>query len=213
MSNPEYSAMPDNYHIMWKFMVSLYPYDFYPVWITGKGNNIKGNVPDSPHYPVYNAIVNYGYQGVYQGDQARENQEVFNLASVAISEALQHEHFCCFIHFRDPDNTGHSVPSYSSYYYAAKIVDNHISQLMDLIPREVKVIYCSDHGFNFEELGEVETNHNYAPEGMMATNFPTSNISHITRQTIGRLIYKKMGGNPDSCLSGSDPYAMYGVDI
>lgn len=211
-SNDEFGAMPFDYHIMGRLIASFQGGDFYPVWITGKGHNIMGSIPDSPHYQVYEPIVVQGHAGVYHGDQERENDDVFNLAVPALQEAVNHEKYCCFIHFQDPDCTGHVHKGYNRYMDAAREVDVYVSQLMQLLTPDTKVIYCSDHGFNFIGLGEVEDNHSYAPKGMLATNFPVKPYSHITRETIGRLIYQSAGFDPDHCLADRE-YAMYGVDI
>ena len=131
---------------------------------------------------------------------------------LSLLNALTHDNFCCFIHFSDPDETGHLTEKYLKYCVAALLVDQLVAQLMTLLPADVDIIYCSDHGFNFTELGEVEDNHMFAPKGMVATNFNTSYFEYVSRQSVGRLIYKRMGGNPDYCGS-KIPYALYGVDL
>jgi hypothetical protein len=212
-SNVQYSSMPAKRHIMERLIDLLSERDFFPVWITGKGKNLKGDIIRSPHYPVYAHVHVQGEPGIYHGDLVRENLEVFELGAAALNEALTHDNFCCFIHFKDPDYTGHLDKSYLSYYDKALEVDQYIDQLMAMLPADVDVIYCSDHGFNFKELGEVEDNHNYAPEGMLATNFSTLPATHCTRESVGRLIYKRMGGNPDFCNAPDKYYGMYGTDL
>ncbi|MHC4944603.1 MAG: alkaline phosphatase family protein [Planctomycetota bacterium] len=212
-SNGEFSQMPPKHHIMERLFYAFWGFDFFPVWITGKEKYLTGNIPRSPHYPVYKYVNLYGLPGVYQGDKGRDNFEVYELATTAFLEALDHEHFCCFIHFQDPDYTGHLEKSYSKYYAKAEEVDQYIGQLISMLPSDVDIIYCSDHGFNFVELGAVENNHHYAPKGMVATNFPINPATHCTRESIGRLIYRRMGGNPDYCDAPDHDYAMYGIDL
>jgi hypothetical protein len=211
--NPDYGAMPAKHHIMERLILGFWGHDFYPVWITGKGKNLKGDIPRSPHYPMYAYVHVYGLPGVYHADVVRENMEVYELAAAALQEALKHDHFCCFIHFQDPDATGHLLKSYLDYYAKAEEVDQFIYQLMTMLPPDVDIIYCSDHGFNFTELGEVEDNHQFAPRGMMTTNFPLKPVTECTLQSVGRLIYRRMGGNPDSCDSPDYNYSMYGIDL
>lgn len=213
MSNTQYSPMPRDYHIMKKMMNMFEGDDFYAGWVTGKGGPLKGNEPDSPHYQVYAAINFAGHQGVYHGDKERENAEVYHLAGRALEKAVQHEKFCCFIHFREPDHVGHVTQRYAPFVEQAVEVDQYIASLMTQLPPDTDIIYCSDHGFNFEELGEVPDSHQYAPRGMVATNFATHPYDNVTRETVGRWIYTCAGGNPGHCLSMNKPYAMYGVDF
>ncbi|MFH1999274.1 MAG: alkaline phosphatase family protein [Planctomycetota bacterium] len=210
--NALYDAMPDDYHIMKKFMLKLRGKDFFAGWVTGKGDTIKGNIEKSPHYQVYSSIMN-GHLGVYHGDTERENSEVFDLAATTLGSAVQHENFCCFIHFRDPDYIGHQTLRYNLYLDRARQVDFYIATLMSYLPAGTDILYCSDHGFNFVELGEVYDSHHYAPRGMLATNFETEPCGNITRETVGRLIYTRGGGDPDHCFTKNHEYAMYGVDI
>jgi hypothetical protein len=211
--NNLFNAMPTDTHIMGRLM-KMYPLEkFFPVWITGKGYNIKGDAFDSPHFQVYKPIVLDGRPGVYMGDRERENEQVYTAASKALQEAITNDNFCCFIHFHDPDQTGHKKESYNEYLDAAREVDQYVYQLMQILPPDTEIIYCSDHGFNFTELGEVENNHHFAPRGMLSTNFILANATHASRQSVGRLIYKLAGGNPDFCETPSGVYSMYGVDL
>lgn len=82
------------------------------VWITGKGPWICGNINESPHFQVYNAMNVVGHPGIYHGDEERENEYVFNLATDAIGEMTRHDNFLAFIHFRDPDYTGHMLQDF-----------------------------------------------------------------------------------------------------
>ncbi len=213
-SNETFGAMPENGHIFGKLIAEFKDHDFYPVWISGKGPYVRGNIPESPHYQVYEQIVLNGHSGLYQSDLWMGNDKVYQIASQSLQEAVRHHNFACFILFGNPDGTGHKG-SYSNYVDASYEVNMYISKLMNILPPDTDIVYCSDHGFNFVEIGEVETGHHFAPNGMLATNFPTragTNVQ-VTRETIGRLIYKKAGGNPDNCVSGAISYAMYGVDL
>jgi hypothetical protein len=91
-------------------------------------------------------------------------------------------------------------------------VDAYINRLMALLPNGTHRIYCSDHGFNFTALGEVEDSHGFAPRGMVATSFATRPYLNVTRPTLGRWIYSLAGSDPDHCRIGENSYAMYGVD-
>lgn len=211
--NALYGAMPPDYHIIKKFMLKLRGQDFYAGWQTGKGGTIKGDIVESPHYQVYDPIVNGGHPGWYEADKERPNEEVFGLASSMLEEAVLHDHFCCFVHFRDPDYIGHETLNYGRFKQKAYEVDGYIASLMDMLPEDTDIIYCSDHGFNFVELGEVWDSHHFAPRGMLATNFETEFCKNVTRETIGRLIYARGGGDPDHCHTKNYEYAMYGADI
>ncbi len=114
-SNNDYDAMPTGMHIMAKLMRVYRQQDFFAVWITGKGKNIKGDIVRSPHNQVYRFIVSGTYPGIYHGDSERSDAEVFELAQQALSEAITHQNFCCFIHFANPDRTGHAQRDYDAY--------------------------------------------------------------------------------------------------
>jgi hypothetical protein len=211
--NDEYSAMPPDVHIMGKFIDYYAAQDGFAVWISGKGSAVRGNIPDSPHYQVYWPIVKQGQPGIYAADRWIGSGHVYSLAKPALQEAVNHQHFCCFVLFGNPDTIGHKTKRYDDFVAAARVVDEYIADLIEFLPPDTDILYCSDHGFNFTELGEIENTHFFAPKGMLATNFSTISHSHVTRESIGRLIFKRGGGDPDHLYSGSDPYAMYGVDL
>jgi hypothetical protein len=211
--NDVYQAMPVDTHIMGRLIKMHGASEFFPVWITGKGENIKGYAANTPHYQVFKPIVLEGKPGIYKGDRERSNQMVYLAAYQALSQALKYTNFCCFIHFRDPDHEGHEFMKYDRYLDAAREVDQYVFQLMQLLPPDVDIVYCSDHGFNFTELGEVEDAHQYAPRGMLATNFSLFEAPNATRESVGRLIYRRAGGDPDLCQTPYGNYAMYGVDL
>ncbi len=225
--NDNYGSMPKNIHILERLMNEFRTNDFYAVWITGKGKNIKGNIPESPHYGVYDSIVNKGFPGVYHGDKERPNEEVFHLAGRALQEAAGHDNFAAFVHFHDPDTTGHKTQDYREYLKAAGRVDAYIDALMKQLPEDTDIIYCSDHGFNFKTLGDVESSHGFSPWGMVATNADTLvadenqfgfggriiQAASVCQHSVGRLIYKLSGGNPHRCALWGKAYSMYGVDL
>lgn len=221
IDNSTYSAPLEFMHIMRKLMWKYRDEDHYSVWITGKGGNIKGNSSDAPHRELYYYLkMRKSYPGFYDADIGHSNDEVYALAQVALAEAVTHRNFTCFVHFVDPDHTGHIKANYADYLDAAlEEVDQYISLLMQLLPPDVDIIYCSDHGFNFKELGEIETGHRYAPWGMLATNFQTNNFECVPQDSIGRLIYARGGGNPDYTgaydrgAGITRAYRMYGIDL
>ncbi len=212
-SNKHYGAMPENVHIVGKIINDYADQDLSVVWITGKGNNIRGNLVDSPHYAVYDAVVNQGHPGVYYGDEGRKNHEVYRLAVPALKEAVRQRNFIAFVHFHDPDATGHRSRDYATYMQAARRVDRYIWALMQLLSDDTDVIYCSDHGFGFKELGDVKNSHAFNPWGMFATNFSILDVHCTEQASIGRLIYKRAGGDPHHCWSGDLEYSMYGIDL
>ncbi len=225
--NDNYGSMPKNMHILERLMNEFREKDLFAVWITGKGKNIKGNIPESPHYGVYDKIVKKGFPGIYHGDKERSNEEVFHLAGPALQEAALHQNFVCFVHFHDPDATGHMTQDYREYLKAAGRVDAYIDALMQQLPEDTDIIYCSDHGFNFRTLGDVENSHGFSPWGMVATNADTLvadenqfgfggrivQAASVCQHSVGRLIYKLSGGNPHRCLLWGRAYSMYGVDL
>lgn len=214
VKNGARNAMPDGIHIMGKLMDEFAEKDFYAVWIVGKGVGLlDGEDPESPHHPVYKRIVLEGRPGIYVGDKSRSDWEVFERAQEALREAALHRNYCCFIHFHNPDVTGHREKHPAAFCRAALSVDRYISELMKVLPPDTHLVYCSDHGFNFKELGEVEDSHGFAPQGMAATSFDTNTYRNITRTTLGRWIYSISGGDPNHCLASGFPYAMYGVDV
>jgi hypothetical protein len=212
VKNGDRAVLPDGIHIMGKVMDDFVDEDVYAVWIVGKGMGLlDGEDPRSPHHPVYRRIVEQDRPGVYLGDENREDLEVFQAAREALAEAARHRNFCCFVHFHNPDTTGHLTRDAGAFARAALGVDGYIRRLMGTLPDGVDVIYCSDHGFNFTALGEVEDSHGFAPRGMVATSFPTGRYRNVTRPTVGRWIYERAGGDPDHCEIQGRAYAMYGA--
>jgi len=206
--------MPRQLHIVDKLCDAYAGRDFFAVWLTGKGHNIKGRHPETcPHRDVFKNIAQNGH-GIYLGDKGRTNSEVFQLAVDVLPHANTHDHFLCFIHFADPDHTGHLTQDYETYMEKAFEVDDYIAQLMGLLPHETDIIYCSDHGFDFLSRGDAENNHTSSPHGMLATNFPTLPKQSVSQMAIGRLIYKRAGGNPNWTLNNiGKPYRMFGEDL
>jgi hypothetical protein len=235
--NRHYKDMPGNFHLIEKLAKAYEGRDFFPVWITGKDRNIAGykwykafenKTPQkreklrrkTPHHAVYELIVNNRHPGVYAGDYERDNDEVHTLATTALLEAVQHDNFLCFVHFHDPDHTGHyvvrnGIPNdYETYMDKALEVDTYIADLMNILPSNTNIIYCSDHGFGFTSQGDPQDEHACEPLGMCATNFPLTVTPYTSQLSIGRLIYRLAGGNPDYTDRGSGSiYRMYGEDL
>jgi len=216
-SNLTYGGMPNNMHVMKKLMEAYQDRDFFPVWITGKGQHIKGNKKESPHWEVYQSIVLGGHPGIYHGDEHREDEEVYRLAASAIKEAISHENFCCFIHFANPDNMGHTFNNYWVYMKSAWAVDEYISILMEMLPAETSIVYCSDHGFDFAHRGDAQNGHGYSPRGMVATNVGTKDYKNVCQMSIGRLTYKLAGQDPSHAKYYGKGrvivHNMYGTDL
>jgi len=232
-SNNDYEQMPRHMHIMRKLISAYKDEDLFLGWITGKGRSISGKrrtlfkdtpqVADvwGPHWQVKKEVLNGGHLGVYLGDEHRENDEVFNAASSALEEIRdnQYANFCCFIHFKDPDHAGHVDLDYDSYMAKAVEVDQHIWDLMGQLPANTDVIYCSDHGFDLRDNGDRNNHHNYSPYGMLATNFPTANYPVVDIMSVGRLIYRLAGGDPDDTsyrewdTDKVIKHPMYGIDL
>lgn len=205
-----------------------------------------------PHQCVNKLINKEGHPGVYEGDKARQNGTgaynngevyipgVHELAVPALQEMIQHDNFLAFIHFTDPDLTGHQVingniqapagqTQLDVYKQSALEVDNYIWDLMQILPSDTNIIYCSDHGFDFISEGDAQDHHDFSPLGMLATNFTTiytgltppqnpdgSSYFTTSQMSIGRLIYKLAGGNPDRALprkDGAEYYLMSGEDL
>jgi hypothetical protein len=214
-SNGIYERMPWRYHIVEKLCAAYLNRDLFTVWLTGKGGNIKGRWPmESPHRSVFKSIALDGDPGVYLGDEDRTNSDVYQRATKALSVATKKPNFLCFVHFSDPDKTGHLTKDYDTYMEKAWEVDNYIAELMDILPPATDVIYCSDHGFDFTSLGDTNTGHKCSPHGMLATNFETVPKQSVSQMAIGRLIYKRAGGNPNWTLNNiGKSYKMFGEDL
>lgn len=211
--NKDYDALPHGTHVFPRIMNDYKELDLFSLWLTGKGHNIRGDIPESPHYEVSYKIRLPGTPGHYLGDAQRDSENVYRLAATFIMQAAIHENFICFIHFADPDQEGHLAQNYDDYLDKAMAVDEYIYDLMHLLPDNTDVIYCSDHGFNFTSLGDTETGHQYAPQGILATNFPIRDTPYICQHSIGRLIYTRSGGNLDDLRSGANRFQMYGIDL
>jgi membrane-anchored protein YejM (alkaline phosphatase superfamily) len=171
---------------------------------------------------VYEKIVLEQKPGVYHGDASRDNQEVYNLAVPAITEMVSHTNFIAFIQFHDPDKTGHvlarsgSATAYNDYMSKALEVDTHIANLMTLLPANTNVIYCSDHGFDFQTNGDSRNHHDYSPRAMLTSSVPFTDVSFTSQMSTGRLIYTLAGGNPDHVKRqpwNVKNYKMWGDDL
>jgi hypothetical protein len=189
------------------------------VWITGKGQNISGfydGVP-GPHYEVYRLITDGRVPGAYYGDVERANSEVTTLASTYLPTLGPRG--IGFVHYHDPDGTGHSTQSFDEYMASAASVDNDVAMLMNLCPAGTRFILCSDHGWDFAELGDIETNHVYAPHGFIAfsdeiitspTSFElrgaTVSAPMFNQPTVAAKIYRHFGGDPRRVRLGTAAY-------
>ena len=218
-ANGRFEAMPAGFHIVEKLAKpEAYGENLYIVWITGKGHNIMGSDPESPHHAVYKLIMENGQPGIYLGDEGRTDVEVLEAAGLALEELKYQENFICFIHFRNPDHKGHQVAGevndYTKYMNKARAVDKKIYELMGMLPPDTDIIYCSDHGFDFQSQGDPRDAHKFSPYGMLATNFDTLPKTDVSQMTIGRLIYKRAGGNPDCTTKNNGTlYRMFGEDL
>jgi len=138
---------------------------------------------------------------------------------VLLEDALQHDNFCAFVHFADPDKKGHETKDYYSYMEKALEVDEYIWDLIQLLPQDVDILYCSDHGFDFKQMGDIKNGHLYSPYGMLATNFQTLSYPVADMCSVGRLIYTLAGGMPDETkyketeIKKSKKYRMYGTNL
>ncbi len=233
-ANTQYEELPEQMHIMRKIYAGYKDRDLFLVWVTGKGNQLTGKkrklytgTPDEqvvtgPHFQVKQLIVGRGQPGVYHADVERENLEVYQLAYDALLQAGNHDNFCCFVQFQDPDRAGHVANDYQSYMDAALEVDNYIFDLMGVLPADTNIVYCSDHGFDFKNRGDTNIGHKYSPRGMLATNADnvnTANHPEVDMCSVGRLIYRLAGGNPDRTkykkwdAEGLVTHRMYGIDL
>ncbi|MHC4474142.1 MAG: alkaline phosphatase family protein [Planctomycetota bacterium] len=232
-ANPHYEELPKQMHIMRKIYAGYKDQDLFLVWVTGKGHQLIGkkrklykNTPDErvvkgPHFQVKELINGRPstQPGVYHGDVERENLEVYQLAYDALLQAISHYNFCCFVQFQDPDRTGHLTNDYYAYMEAALEVDNYIFDLMGLLPADTNIVYCSDHGFDFMDRGDTNLGHRYSPSGMLATNFPTASHQEVDMCSVGRLIYRVAGGDPEYTkyihpdTGIAQAHRMYGIDL
>ena len=215
MSNgrPICLGAPKDLHLFARLM-DMYN-DIYTVWVAGKDSyGVGGYKENLPHWQVYDRIVNQASLGEYHADDGeKSDDDVYQLAENALQEAVQHENYLAFIHFHNPDNKGHATEDYAEYVTSALYVDSLIAQLMSLLPDDTNIVYCSDHGFNFMSLGEVENSHVYAPKGMVGTNAPTNGLTHVCQNSVGRLIYRLGGGDPDEIVAPHGTYSLYGQDL
>jgi hypothetical protein len=228
-----YRSVPNGTHIMHKIAHHYISQgkDPFIAWVTSKSGNLKSKGKNGPHKKVRKLIEGGEVSGYYDGKDGLSNQQAYDSGYSALTEALQCQDFAAFIHFGDPDDTGHETTKYSSYMDQAREVDNYISDLMDLLPASsipgspsydtnasdfVNVIYCSDHGFDFQDQGDLHNGHGHSPHGMLATNFPTLSTPYIDQMSIGRLIYKLAGGNPNCTFKNKNfgrSYRMSGMDL
>lgn len=233
--NRVFGRIPGGKHIFAKLIKNFHDgqgKDIYGIWVTGKGRNIKAKGAHAPHWSVYRLYCDGEYSGSYHGhgecetcNDEKENAEVFEKAGLALEEAVKHDNFLAFIHFRDPDHTGHGVTrgalpipfgktDHDVYMESAMEVDNYIFDLMDILPADTSILYCSDHGFDFVSRGDLRNGHRSAPDAMGAVNSVPVNTSNIDRMSLGRFVYRSAGGNP-GCTPREDGelYEMFGRDL
>jgi hypothetical protein len=218
-SNRRYSSMPAGYHLIEKIADGYASNDLYVGWITGKGANIRGDRVRSPHYRVRQMIANGRVPGMYRGDRHRSNVQVERLATTALAQAALHRNFICFIHFHDPDRTGHQLirqdqPNKLQQFMASALdVDRRIANLLGHLPDDTDVIYCSDHGFDFRDEGEWRNGHSCSPHGMLATSFPVRGLPNVSQLAVGRMIFRMAGGDPDRTRAAGGPYRIFGESL
>lgn len=220
-TNKRYRAMPEGYHIIEKLAYpEAYGENLYIIWITAKSHNIRGLEEESPHHAVYRLIKEGKNPGIYLGDKKRTDEEVRKAARDALKEMnyLNPDNFICFIHFRNPGRKGNQVKGdpndFEKYMNKARLVDKKIHQLMKKLPPDTDIIYCSEQGFDFKSQGDPRDGHAFSPHGMVATNFPILNRTNVSQMAIGRLIYKRAGGDPDfTSRADGKLYKMFGEDL
>lgn len=225
--NSVYKRMRPGHHVMEKLITAYQGRDLFAVWIVGKGNIVGasqkpgGRLKKGSHYGVYRMIVEEEKEGIYFGDDSRDSQTVYSLALDALAEARTHDNFIAFVQFNDPDKVGHAAvrsklpDDFDAYMQSALEVDGYMADLMTLLPGGTKVICCSDHGFDFKSQGDARNHHEYSPYGMLATNFQIVDTPFTSQISVGRLIYKLAGGDPDRTRSQDTGafYRMFGEDL
>ena len=198
--NLNFQAIPEGYSIFEKLESN---FDIVTFFIVGKGNHIglfcKGD--DNPFakknsknlymdddFPWCNAKKAMDFFQNALG----ENENVAYLTLQKLDE-YKDKKFFGFIHFQDPDHTGHDYGE-NSAEYTLKIVDDDlwlgkiVDKLKELGVYENTYIYVvTDHGFDENEKG-----HSSAPYGFFATNDPNI-VRSGDRKDLTPTILKKYG--------------------
>jgi len=143
---------------------------------------------ETPAQPHYNASLAMDLFTNAVG----ENEKVAKLALENL-EKCRDKPFVMFVHFWDPDHTGHAHGENSQQYTDAIKDDDMwtgkiVEKLKELGLYEKTLIYIAvDHGFNEGEQG-----HSYAPYVFLATNDPAVTRDGV-REDIAPTILKHLG--------------------
>jgi arylsulfatase A-like enzyme len=143
---------------------------------------------ETPAQPHYNASLAMDLFANAVG----ENENVAALALENL-EKCRDKPFVLFIHFWDPDHTGHAHGENSQQYTDAIKDDDMwtgkiVEKLKELGVYEKTLIYIAvDHGFNEGEHG-----HSYAPYVFLATNDPAVTRDGV-REDVAPTILKRLG--------------------
>jgi hypothetical protein len=194
--NNYFQAIPEGYSIFEK--LENY-FDIVTFFIVGKGNHIglfcegeqsqsKKNKIITEDFPWCNAKKAIDFSQNALG----ENENVGTLALEKIEEYKDNKFFG-FIHFEDPDHTGHEYGENSEEYTEQIVDDDHwlgqiIDKLKELGIYENTYIYViTDHGFD-----EGKSGHSNAPYTFFATNDPNI-VRSGDRKDLTPTILKKYG--------------------
>jgi hypothetical protein len=201
--NSDFQAIPEGYSIFEKLENYFGEDNIVTFFIVGKGNHIglfcegddnpflkknSKNLYMDDDFPWCNAKKAMDFSKNLMG----ANENVANLAIQKLEEYKDNKFFG-FIHFEDPDHTGHEYGENSAEYTLQIVDDDYwLGQIVDKLKElgiyENTYIYIiTDHGFDEDKSG-----HSNAPYGFFASN-DQNIVRSGDRKDLTPTILKKYG--------------------
>lgn len=168
--NRKWQQMPAGLSVIERLIAHFGP-EFKTFWTSGKAEHVGGD-----DGKVFETVVSACFRR--QPDADRHPDET---GEKAIKWIIKHgsDPGLWFIHFREPDATGHTYGEGSPEYTAAIIhLDDWLGQIMRVCPSDMALMVTTDHGFDIggphivNADGASKYSHKYAPKAWVASNRP-----------------------------------------
>ena len=151
---------------------------FNEFWTSGKSEQV-GAGPGK----VFSNAIRYCLR--YDNDDDREMDRTGTRAVKWINNHKASPGFW-FIHFREPDFSGHHYGEGSAEYSEAIInLDSWLGEIVNVAPADMAIMVLTDHGFDiggFHKLnqkGELRYAHFHAPKAWIACNRPLARCGNL----------------------------------
>jgi len=169
--NKMWSQMPAGLSIMERLFAHFGP-NFRVFWNAGKPQHVAASELTS----VFHCVDEVCFRCTPDAD--RHPDETGDYA-VRWLENFSADPGFWFIHFREPDQTGHQYGEASDEYSAMIIrLDWWLGRMLAVCPSDMAIMVLTDHGFDiggphkYNKHGELKCAHYHAPKAWVACNRP-----------------------------------------